>query len=82
MNFFDKKEIEAAFNFPGLVSKLEDSFRNKYGVPPRMHYNFKSGEGDDESTLLLMPAWKNEKYVGLKIITLSPYNKSRNLATI
>jgi ornithine cyclodeaminase/alanine dehydrogenase-like protein (mu-crystallin family) len=29
-----------------------------------------------------MPAWKNESYVGLKIITVSPYNSAKSLATI
>ena len=29
-----------------------------------------------------MPAWKNKKYIGLKIITVSPYNSEKNLATI
>ena len=82
MKFFDQKEIEETLNYPELINKLEDSFRNEYRVPPRMRYEFKSGEGDEDSSLLLMPVWKNEKYVGLKILTASPYNKSKNLATI
>jgi len=82
VKFFDQKEIEEVLNYPELVNKLEDSFQNQYGVPPRARYDFKSGEGDDSSSLLLMPVWQNEKYVGLKILTASPYNNSKNLATI
>lgn len=82
MKIFDKKEIEAALTYNALIEKLEDSFCKKYDVPPRQHFCFESGEGSDNSTLLLMPAWKNEAFVGLKIITVSPYNAPKNLATI
>lgn len=82
MKFFNQKEIQKTLQYPELIDKLETSFRKKYEVPSRMHYNFQSGEGEQNSTLLLMPAWKNEKYVGLKIITVSPYNNLKDLATI
>lgn len=82
MKYFNQKEIEEALDYSSLINKVEGAFRSTYEVPPRMHYDYESGGGHDNSTLLLMPAWKNEQYVGLKIITVSPYNKSRNLATI
>ena len=82
LEYFDKEKIYAALPYQELVDKLEVSFCNKYEVPPRLHYDYKSGQGEESSTLLLMPAWKNEKYVGLKIITVSPYNSANELATI
>ncbi len=82
MKYFDQIEIEAALCYAELIPKLEDSFQKEYQVPPRLHYSYNSGEGELDSTLLLMPAWKNKRYVGLKIITVSPYNASKNMATI
>ena len=82
LEYFNKEKIYAALTYPELVNKLEVSFCNKYEVPPRLHYSYNSGQGEESSTLLLMPAWKNEKYVGLKVITVSPYNSYKDLATI
>lgn len=82
MKYFDKEEIEKALSYPDLIDKLQDSFAQEYEVPARLHYSYDSGIGSDNSTLLLMPAWKNEHFVGLKLITVSPYNSQKNLATI
>jgi ornithine cyclodeaminase/alanine dehydrogenase-like protein (mu-crystallin family) len=82
LKYFDQTEIEDALSYPELITKLEDAFKCEYSVPLRNHYNYKSGEGEIDSTLLLMPALKNEKYVGLKIITVSPYNAAKDMATI
>lgn len=82
MKYFDKKEIEEALSYSDLIEKLEESFQKEYQVPERLHYPFDSGQGSEESTLLLMPAWENEHFVGLKILTVSPYNSQNDLATI
>ncbi|MCG8311521.1 MAG: ornithine cyclodeaminase family protein [Cytophagales bacterium] len=82
MKFFSKTEIEKALDYPSLIEKLEDAFQQNYEIPQRLHYNYESGMGQDASTMLLMPAWKNEKYVGLKVISVSPYNSEKNQATI
>ena len=82
MKYFDQGLIEKALSFPELINKLEDSFQRDYEVPQRLHYEYSSGKGENSSTLLLMPAWKNEHFVGLKVITVSPYNTNENMATI
>lgn len=82
MKYFDKKEIEEALDYPILVEKLRASFQEKYQVPERLHYDYSSGSGENSSTLLVMPAWKNKAYVGVKMISVSPYNSQKDLATI
>ncbi len=82
MKYFDKHEIEEALSYPDLINKLESAFQKDYEVPERLHYNYESGSGVDTSTLLLMPAWKSGAFVGLKIISVSPYNTNKQLATI
>ena len=82
MKFFNQTEIESTLNYPGLIEKLEESFRDTYEVPSRLHYSYASGVGEQDSTLLLMPAWRNKHVVGIKVITVSPYNSSNNNPTI
>lgn len=82
MKYFDKSAIEKALNYNDLIAKLEGSFQKEYQVPERFHFDYSSGFGRDMSTLLLMPAIKNEQFVGLKVITVSPFNSTRGLATI
>jgi len=38
--------------------------------------------GENTSTLLLMPAWSNGEYVGIKTVTVSPYNGQFDLPSI
>ena len=82
LKYFDKRDIEEALSYPELIEKLRDAFQKDYQVPERLHYPYDSGQGKEMSTLLLMPSWKNEHFVGLKILTISPYNSEKNLATI
>ena len=82
MKYFNEKHIRKALSYPDLINHLEKSFQSKYEVPERRHYHYDSGEGSETSTLLLMPAWQNSNYVGLKVITVSPHNSKNELATI
>jgi len=82
MKFFDENEITQAISYTELVAKLRYSFQEKYEVPDRIHYQFRSGQGHEDSTLLLMPAWQDEQYVGLKLLTVSPQNDGKKLPTI
>lgn len=82
MKFFNREEVIEALRYDQLIAKLEAAFCEDYAVPVRNHYPYESGNGEQESTLLLMPAWKNKHYTGLKIITVSPYNSSKGQPTI
>ncbi len=82
MKNYNPKEIEFYLNYPQLIEELEKAFQREYVVPARMHYDYKAKAGNGDSTLLLMPAWQNERYVGLKVITISPHNPTGNLPTI
>lgn len=55
MKYFNQALINEALAYPELIEKLEGSFCNKYEVPPELHYNYESGQGEVGSTLLLMP---------------------------
>ena len=65
-----------------FIPFLQQAFTEDYEVPQRMHQQFGNGVADTPSTLLLMPAWQNGTYLGVKSITLSPHNSRFNLPTI
>src|SRR5690606_3117415 len=51
-------------------------------VPMRHHHDFPNPSVQEDSTLLLMPAWKPGKQAGVKIATVSPKNGQFNLPAI
>jgi alanine dehydrogenase len=61
-----------------LIDALARAFRDADAtVPPREHYSF--GGQDGERTLLVMPAWRPGHVLGVKLVTVSAENSSRNL---
>lgn len=81
MRNFSAEETHKALDFPSLVEALREAFRGDIEVPVRHHHTMKRAEEPD-ATLLLMPAWQGERYVGIKIVTVTPGNSSRSLPAI
>ena len=82
MKQLSESEIESLLDYESLIKTLDDAFASEYTVPIRHHHNFKNPSSALESTLLLMPAWDNQKYLGVKIVTVSPENVRVSLPTI
>lgn len=84
-----KEQLEKNLDYPILIEALRNAFQEKYIVPTRHHHNYQNlpdgqagpKEGT-ESTLLLMPAWQAGKYLGVKMVTVSPKNGQYNLPSI
>ncbi len=75
--------IEQNTHFPGLIEALRVAFSDQDTlVPMRHHHDFPNPEVQEDSTLLLMPAWKPGKRAGVKIATVSPKNGQFNLPAI
>jgi ornithine cyclodeaminase len=74
--------IEALLDYPNLVAVLRRAFAANYTTPLRHHHNFDNPAAEKHSTLLLMPSWDNEQYLGVKMVTISPENTRRSLPTI
>lgn len=70
-------QLHQILDFPSLVAALHDGFKNEISVPQRHHHAFNAG-----GTLLLMPAWVEGQYLGIKIITVLPKNRDLGLPTI
>ena len=75
--------IEQNTSFAELIKCLKNSFANKNTiVPMRHHHDFPNPAVNEDSTLLLMPAWNPSKDAGVKIVTVSPENGQFNLPSI
>lgn len=82
MLHFSKKEIEEILDYPSLINNLRQAFQENYVVPQRHHHNYENLKAGTDSTLLLMPAWESEKFLGVKMVTVSPKNSLYQLPAI
>ncbi len=82
MKQLSESEITSLLDFKSLIETLDEAFAADYSVPMRHHHNFANPSSELESTLLLMPAWDNQKYLGVKIVAVSPENVKLDLPTI
>lgn len=82
MNYISGEDIASVFSYEAFIPVLRKAFCGTYNVPPRQHHEFENGMGENTSTLLIMPAWSNGQYVGIKTVTVSPYNSQLGLPAI
>ncbi|MCH8233350.1 MAG: ornithine cyclodeaminase family protein [Bacteroidetes bacterium] len=82
MRIISAKEIVACLDYSTLIGALRDGFTSDIVVPERHHHNFSGASQNRESTLLLMPAWKAEQNLGVKVVTVSPDNSKSGLPSI
>ena len=73
---FAASAVEAGLETLPLVEALREAFRGRVTSPARHHHTIKVPGGPD-ATLLLMPAWREGRYAGVKIVTVFPGNSAR-----
>lgn len=76
MRIISAAEIEYALDYRVLVERLRQVFRFG-GQTPLRHRHTVPTYGDQDATLLLMPAWQTGRHIGVKILTHFPDNTSR-----
>ncbi len=80
--WFDADAVRARLTFPALVDRLADAFADPtMTVPVRHHHTVPVPDAPD-ATLLLMPAWRHGKHLGLKSVTVFPGNGRLSLPAI
>lgn len=82
MHQIDSNTIFNLLPYSGFIAYLRKAFSEESTVPERLHYTFGNGLGDTPSTLLVMPAWQDGSYLGIKLATLSPYNSDIGIPTL
>ncbi len=76
------QQLSNLIDYQHLVEVLKKAFGANYTTPLRHHHNFQNPIAEKLSTLLLMPSWDNEQYLGVKLVTISPENDQKGLPTI
>ncbi len=76
--FFSAGQVHAALGYELLAEALREAFREGCTAPLR-HVHDVGGAGD---RLLLMPAWRAGKDLGVKLVTVFPRNRERGAATV
>ena len=76
MRIITAAQVEAALDWDSLIERLRQTFRRGVTTPLRGHHEV--GDG----TLLVMPAWQENRWIGVKIATVFPENGARGLPAV
>ena len=79
--FIDKDTLTKLLDWDGLIASLNDIFVSGCEMPLRHHHTL-SMDDEADATLLLMPAWTHNGYLGVKMVTVFPGNGARGMASI
>ncbi len=79
MRTFSSDEVECLLDYPSLIQKLHDSFREGCTVPMRQRYNLPGGT---DSSMLIKPAWRAGGPVLVKIVNVFPSNGDKSLPSV
>ena len=77
MKQFDTGTTRRALAFDRLIPALRRAFAADAHVPPRHVHAVEAGA--DRGTVLIMPAWSEAGYLGIKTINIFPGNGARGL---
>ncbi len=69
----DAQTLAKTLPYEQLIEALDEAFTKDVSVPVRAHHEVRV-PGRRAGTLLLMPAWREGAYVGVKIVTVFPDN--------
>lgn len=72
------QQVIDALPWDALIEQLAIMFTKEVHSPVR-HHHFINVPGAPQATLLLMPAWIENEYLGIKQVNVFPGNSSRNL---
>jgi ornithine cyclodeaminase/alanine dehydrogenase-like protein (mu-crystallin family) len=81
MKILDAAATRAALPFDKLIEAVDIGFRGAYSAPLRHHHHLHNTAGES-GVLLLMPAWHDAGWGGIKIVNVVPSNGARGRAAI
>jgi ornithine cyclodeaminase/alanine dehydrogenase-like protein (mu-crystallin family) len=80
MNYIDFDAVHRALSVGKLVEPLRRAFISSAHSPERAQYDLMVA--DKPRTLLLMPSWRPDGDIGVKIVTIFPDNSDRELPSV
>ena len=75
-------ETARALAWPALIDAIAAMFASDCGMPARHHHDIAMPGDEAAATLLLMPAWLADRYIGVKQVSVFPDNHTRGLPAI
>ncbi|MCD2174639.1 ornithine cyclodeaminase family protein [Rhizobium sp. C4] len=81
MLILDETEVRNTTAFPELVEAVRSMFQSDCRMPTRHHHSLHV-PAEPDATLLLMPAWTEGQYMGVKIVSVFPGNVRRALPSV
>ncbi len=81
MLVLDEDQTRSALPWAQLIDAIEAMFRSDCVMPVRHHHDMEV-PGEENATLLLMPAWLPGQYTGIKTVSVFPGNVRRSLPAI
>ena len=81
MRYLNAAETASALPWVALIDGIEAMFRGGCDMPLRHHHTV-AVPGEDDATLLLMPAWSPGAYIGVKMVNVVPGNSARGRPAI
>jgi ornithine cyclodeaminase len=78
MKFFDRAATREALDFATLIPSLKKAFIKGCEVPPRHSHTINGSDGNT-GTVLIMPAWEADRYLGIKTVNIFPGNQTRRM---
>ena len=76
MRYFDADAIRAHLTWPRMLAALDAMLRDEVAAPLRTHHAI-DVPGEPAASLLLMPAWRTARRLGVKLVTVFPGNAER-----
>lgn len=74
------QQVANLLTWPDLIQSIARAFKEGVESPPRHHHTIPRPEGD--ATLLLMPAWEEDGFIGVKVVNVFPHNSAAGLPAI
>ena len=82
MRLIDAEQVAAVLTPEATRRALADAFRGTITAPQRHAHSLENSEAAPQGTLLLMPAWSDDRAVGIKLVTVMPGNADRGLPAV
>ncbi len=77
MQIFDAAAVRARLPWPRMLAALDEALRAEVHAPLRVNHTV-DVPGLPAASLLLMPAWRIGRHVGVKLVTVFPGNATRD----
>ncbi|MEC7860298.1 MAG: ornithine cyclodeaminase family protein [Pseudomonadota bacterium] len=81
MQIINADSVAEALPYDRLIESLKKAFSTETISPERTQHKIKTN-GNYDATLLVMPAWRQGKNVGIKIVSVFPGNVEQNLSAV